>query len=48
MAGVGIAASFAAALRDVGISRDVLAGVRRDHVLVPMDQKDAALVDQAL
>ena len=40
---VGITASFAAALRDAGISCNVLAGVHHDHVLVPVDQKDAAL-----
>ena len=40
---VGLTAVFSAALGDVGISCNVLAGYYHDHLLVPVTQRDAAL-----
>ncbi len=40
---VGITAAFSAVLAAAGISCNVLAGVRHDHILVPIDRVDEAL-----
>ena len=40
---VGLTAAFAAALAERGIPANVLAGLRHDHVLVPVDRAGDAL-----
>jgi hypothetical protein len=40
---VGLTALFSRALADAGISCNVLAGLRHDHLLVPADRADEAL-----
>ncbi|HZH43485.1 MAG TPA: ACT domain-containing protein [Lysobacter sp.] len=40
---VGLTAAFAQALASRGIARNVLAGLRHDHLLVPLDRADDAL-----
>jgi hypothetical protein len=40
---VGLTAAFATALGDRGISCNVIAGLRHDHLLVPVERKDDAL-----
>jgi hypothetical protein len=40
---VGLTAAFSAALADEGISANVLAGLRHDHILVPTERADDAL-----
>mgnify|MGYP001824359076 CR=1 FL=1 len=40
---VGLTAAFAKILGDVGISCNVLAGYRHDHVLVPVKRADDAI-----
>lgn len=40
---VGLTAAFATALADAGISCNVVAGARHDHLFVPEDQADAAM-----
>ncbi len=40
---VGLTALFSRALADTGISCNVLAGLRHDHLLVPADRADEAL-----
>jgi hypothetical protein len=40
---VGLTALFSRALADAGISCNVLAGLRHDHLLVPADRADEAV-----
>jgi uncharacterized protein len=40
---VGLTAAFATALGDAGISCNVVAGARHDHLFVPEDQANAAM-----
>lgn len=40
---VGLTAAVSAALAGAGIACNVLAGLRHDHLLVPVSQADAAL-----
>jgi hypothetical protein len=40
---IGMTAAVAAALTEVGIPCNVLAGYRHDHLLVPVEQADAAI-----
>ena len=40
---VGLTAAFAKILGDVGISCNVLAGYHHDHMLVPVEDADAAI-----
>lgn len=40
---VGMTAAFATALADHGISANVIAGLRHDHLLVPVDEAERAL-----
>lgn len=40
---VGLTAAFAAALGDVGISANVVAGYHHDHIFVPVDRADDAM-----
>ena len=40
---VGMTAAFATALADHGISANVIAGLRHDHLLVPVDDAERAL-----
>ncbi len=40
---VGLTAAFAAALAERGIPANVLAGLRHDHVLVPVDRAEDAV-----
>lgn len=40
---VGLTAAFSAALAEVGIPTNVLAGLRHDHILVPADRADDAV-----
>jgi hypothetical protein len=40
---VGMTAAVAQALADVGIPCNVLAGFRHDHLLIPIEQADAAI-----
>ena len=40
---VGFTAAFAAALAQAGISCNVIAGARHDHLLVPLDSAEAAM-----
>ena len=41
---VGLTAAVAGALAEAGISCNVLAGAHHDHLLVPVDRADDALV----
>jgi uncharacterized protein len=41
--GVGVTATIATALADAGIPCNVLAAFHHDHLLVPVDQADAAI-----
>jgi hypothetical protein len=43
LAAVGLTAVFARALADAGIGCNVVAGVRHDHLFVPVDQAQLAL-----
>lgn len=43
LAAVGLTAAFAGALADAGISCNVVAGVRHDHLFVPVDQAQQAM-----
>ena len=40
---VGITALFSVALAEAGISCNVIAGIRHDHLLVPADRADEAM-----
>ncbi|WP_061964610.1 ACT domain-containing protein [Demequina aurantiaca] len=40
---VGLTAAFAAALGEVGISANVVAGYHHDHIFVPLDRADDAM-----
>lgn len=40
---VGLTAAFAAALTEVGIGANVVAGVHHDHILVPLDRAAEAM-----
>ena len=40
---VGLTALFSRALADAGISCNVMAGIRHDHLLVPADRADEAI-----
>jgi uncharacterized protein len=40
---VGFTAAFSRALAEAGIACNVIAGARHDHVLVPLDQAEAAM-----
>lgn len=40
---VGMTAAFAAALTDIGAPANVIAGLRHDHILVPLDRVEDAL-----
>jgi hypothetical protein len=40
---VGLTAAFATRLADIGIPANVLAGYHHDHILVPVEQADAAI-----
>lgn len=40
---VGLTAAFSRALADAGLSCNVLAGAHHDHLLVPWEERDAAL-----
>ena len=42
--GVGLTAAVAAALAEVGIACNVVAAFHHDHLLVPWDRRDEALV----
>lgn len=44
LAAVGLTAAFAAALTAEGISANVVAGYHHDHLFVPVDRADDALV----
>lgn len=49
LAAVGLTAAFSRALRDAGISCNVIAGVHHDHLFVPVDRAaDAMACLQAL
>jgi hypothetical protein len=41
---VGLTAAFASALGSAGISCNVVAGTHHDHIFVPVDQADAAML----
>ncbi|WP_062207777.1 ACT domain-containing protein [Demequina oxidasica] len=41
---VGLTAAFAAALGDVGISANVVAGYHHDHIFVPCERADDAMM----
>lgn len=43
LAAVGLTAAFARALADAGIGCNVVAGVRHDHLFVPVEQAQQAL-----
>ena len=43
LAAVGLTATFARALADAGIGCNVVAGVRHDHLFVPVDQAQQAM-----
>ena len=43
LAAVGLTAAFAAALASGAIPANVLAGLRHDHLLVPVDRADDAI-----
>jgi len=43
LAAVGLTAAFAAALADVGISANVIAGFHHDHLFVPWPRREAAV-----
>jgi uncharacterized protein len=43
LAAVGLTAAFARALADAGIGCNVVAGVRHDHLFVPVDQAQQAM-----
>ena len=43
LAAVGLTAAVSSALADAGIACNVLAGLRHDHLLVPVDRRDEAL-----
>ena len=40
---VGMTAAFSRALTDAGISVNVIAGLRHDHIFVPWDRREDAL-----
>jgi hypothetical protein len=40
---VGFTAAFSRALAEAGVACNVIAGARHDHILVPLDQADAAM-----
>lgn len=44
LAAIGLTAAFSAALADAGISCNVLAGLHHDHLLVPADRSDSAIL----
>jgi hypothetical protein len=41
---VGLTAAFAARLAEAGIAANVLAGYHHDHILVPLERADEAIV----
>jgi hypothetical protein len=41
---VGLTAAVSGALARDGISCNIIAGLRHDHLLVPINQSDAALI----
>ncbi len=43
LAAVGLTAAFSTALADAGISCNVVAGAKHDHVFVPYDERHRAL-----
>ncbi len=43
LAAVGLTAAFSTALADAGISCNVVAGAKHDHLFVPHDERDRAL-----
>lgn len=43
LAAIGLTAAFARALADAGIACNVVAGVRHDHLFVPVDQAQQAM-----
>lgn len=43
LAAVGLTAAFSAALAEAGLSCNVLAGLHHDHLLVPWEDRDAAI-----
>ena len=40
---VGLTAALSSALSDAGISANIVAGLRHDHIFVPWDRRDEAL-----
>lgn len=43
LAAVGLTAAFSTALADAGISCNVVAGAKHDHLFVPYEERDRAL-----
>lgn len=43
LSAIGLTATFAKALSDVGISCNVVAGNHHDHIFVPFDKKELAI-----
>jgi hypothetical protein len=43
LSAVGLTAALSSALADAGISANIVAALRHDHILVPWDRRDEAL-----